>query len=313
MNETVVYALFAAALIMPGLPALAELRARSDAAPLRIDPEYATDPRYLGKSFRRKIARILTASQAGAEVPFLARSREKARVVDALAIGSGTRLDEAVLSTGDVRTGVAVQLMDLYAAGSVRIGDGSSVRTIAADGSVTIGERASVLRWVDAERDLTVGANCTIGHSASAGGTCRVAQGVAFSRLFGNPVIIGAQPEAPAPDAGPVFEGDTISAQSVEVEAGARVPGSLKSEGDVVVRADARVAGSIVARGSIVIERGAIVCGHVFSERDVRIAGAAIVGAPGSAKTVYASGDVTLDQGATVYGWIICEGRGVTQ
>jgi predicted acyltransferase (DUF342 family) len=312
MNEAVVYAMFAAALVLPGLPALAELRSRSDATALHIDPDYAMDPRYLGKSFRRKIARILDAPATTAHVPFLARARERARIVDALAIGSGTRLEEAVLSSGDVRTGAGVQLTDLYCAGSVRIGEGSSARTIAADGSVTMGERASIARWVDAERDVTVGAHSTIGHSACAGGICRVARAVAFGRLFGNPVIIGPQRDAIVPEPAPVFEGDTISARSVEIETGARVPGSVKSEGDVVVRADAHIAGSIVARGSVHIERGAAVSGHVFSERNVSIAASAVVGAPGSSKTVYASGDVTLSEGATVYGWIISEGRGVT-
>lgn len=312
MNEAFVYAMFAAALVLPGLPALAELRSRTDAAPLHIDPDYAMDPRYLGKSFRRKIARVLHAAGTGAQVPFLARAREHARIVDALAIGGGTRVDEAVLSTGDVRTGAGVQLTDLYCAGSVRIGDGSSARAIAADASVTIGERASIARWVDAEGDLTVGAHTTIGHSASAGGVCRVGQAVAFSRLFGNPVIAGAGCEAVVPEPAPNFEGDAISPRSVEIESGARVPGSLKCEGDVVVRADARIAGSIVARGSVSIERGAAVAGHVFSERNVSIAGSAVVGAPGSSKTVYASGDVTLGEGATVYGWIISEGRGFT-
>lgn len=312
MNEAFVYAMFAAALVLPGLPALAELRARTDAAPLEIDPEYAMDPRYLGKSFRRKVARVLTAHRTSERIPFLARAREHARIVDALAIGSGTRLDEAVLSTGDVRTGAAVQLTDLYCAGSVRIGERSSARTIAADAAITIGEGSSVARWVDAESDLTVGAHSTIGHSACAGGVCRVGPAVAFRRLFGNPVVTGAQCEAIAPEPAPAFEGDTIAARSVEIEAGARVPGSLKSEGDVIVRADARIAGSIVARGSIRIERGAAVSGHVFSERNVSIAGTAVVGAPGSSKTIYASGDVTLGEGATVYGWIICEGRGLT-
>lgn len=311
MNETLVYAMFAAVLVLPGLPALGELRSRSDAAPLHIDPDYAMDPRYLGKSFRRKIARVLDAP-GGTHIPFLARAREHARIVDALAIGSGTRLDEAVLSTGDVRTGTAVHLTDLYCAGSVRIGEGSSARTIAADASVTIGERCSVARWVDAERDVTVGAHGSIGHSASAGGVCRVGQAVAFSRLFGNPVIAGAQCEAIVPEAAPAFEGDTISPRSVEIEAGARVPGSIKSEGDVVVHADAHIAGSVIARGSVRIERGAAIAGHVFSERNVSIAGTAVVGAPGSSKTLYASGDVTLGEGATVYGWIICEGRGFT-
>lgn len=313
MNEPILYLLFAAALLLPGLPAAVELRKRSDAAPLEIDPDYAMDPRYLGKSFRRRIARVLAHTRAGEQVPFLARSNERARVVESLAIGSTTRIEEAVLATGDVRTGAGVHLTDVFSAGSIRVGENSVLRTVAANGTVSLDTGTRIARWVDAEAGLTIGAKCVIGHSACAGAICSVAEDVEFSRLFGNPVIIGAGCEGGVPEPAPAYERDLVCLHSIEIEAGKVVPGSIKAEGDVLIRSGARVGGSVVARGSVRVESGAAISGHIFSERDVCIGSGAMVGAPGSSKTIYASRDITLTRGVTVYGWIICEGRGITQ
>lgn len=310
MNETLVYAMFAAAVVLPGLPSLAELRGRSDAAPLQIDPDYAMDPRYLGKSFRRKIARLVAEWRTGTEAAFLSRENERARIVDALAIGSGSHVDEAILCTGDVRTGASVQMTDLYSSGSVRAGEGSRFRTVTADGSIALAENTCIARWADAERDLGIGQDSTIGHSASAGGVCRVGSRVRFSRLFGRPVVVGQEPRDPGTP--PAYESDKISAQPLVVDARETVAGSIKCEHDVTIGAGARIAGSIVARGEVRIEDGASVFGHVFSESNIRIGANAVVGAPGSSKTVYASRNLTIAPGATVYGWIICEAEGTT-
>ena len=312
--EPYVFAAFAAALALPGLPAAFELFSPRDASALVLDPEYAMDPRYLGKSFRRKIAGPFAETPLGAEIEFLARANERARIVGASTIPAGSATGYAVLARGPVTIGEDARLTDVYSTGPVQVSSGASMRTLVADGDITVAANVSVARWIDTERHLTIGANSRIGHSASAGGRCTLAESVVFQRLFGDPVVVGVECAAVAP---PVWnasaDGDTITAGDVEIAANTVHNGSIKCGGNVLVRAGACVFGSIVARGNVRLERFAGVAGHIFSERDVLIGEHASIGSAGSAKTVYASHDVRLAQGAAVYGWIICEGEGETE
>lgn len=311
--DALVYALFAASLALPALPAALELRSRRDASALLIDSDYASDARYLGKSFRRKIAPLLERATTGSQIAFLGRANEHALIVDAFDVPKAGDAGYALLSRGDVRTAKAARLTDVYSGGSVHAGSGASLRTIVADGDIRLDERVNISRWIDAEGDIRIGRGSTIARSASAGGTCTLASLVEFRRLFGNPIVIGAQSEQRVPPriAG-AFERDIISPRTVEIAAGRTHGASIKAGGDVVLRAGACVSGSIVARGNVRIERSAIVFGHVFSEGRISIAQDAVVGAPGHAKTVYASESICLSPGATIHGWIICEGRGTT-
>lgn len=313
--EPLVFASFAVVIGLPALPAFFEMRLRRDAAALPLDPEYAMDPRYLGKSFRRKVAPVLAHSDAGDEIVFLERANERARIVAACEVPDGGSAPYAILARGPVTTGMNARLSDVYSTGMIQAGSGSSVRTLVADGDVVVGESVTVARWIDTERTLSIGSGCRITHSASAAGSCTLGERVWFRRLFGDPVAVGGQCEvAPAHRQHfAVIDSDSISSADIEIPANTLHTGSIKSGGDVTVGAGARVRGSIVARGHVRLERSSAIGGHVFSERSVIFEEDAVVGAPGAAKTVYASGDIRLSRGATVHGWIICEGQGETQ
>lgn len=315
MNESLVYAALAVTLALPALPAALELRARRDATALALDPDYAADPRYLGKSFRRKIAGVLRERPAGSDVRFLDRANERARIVDECEVRAGAVEDCALLARGGVVVGQDARITDLFSAGSIRVGRGTLLRALVADADISLAEGVTVARFLDAQGEVTIGPRCVIGYAASAGGTCRLAERVAFHRLFGNPVVVGKlRPQfAFGQPAGVTIDSDTISQQSVEIAADSLHTGSIKSGGDVVVRAHACVGGNIIARGSVHVGTGAMVGGHIYSERDVVLGYEAAVGAQPGAKTVYASGNVTLFPGVRVHGWIICEGQGETR
>src|SRR6185312_14050163 len=112
--EPYVFAAFAAVLALPGLPAALELFSPRDANALGLDPEYAMDPRYLGKSFRRKIAKPLSQTTQDAEIVFLARANERARIVGASTIPAGALTGYALLARGPVTIGEDARLTDVY-------------------------------------------------------------------------------------------------------------------------------------------------------------------------------------------------------
>jgi len=325
---------FAALVFLPMLPGLLELRRSADATSLTIDQNYSRDPRYMGKSFREKISNVLQSAPMHTRMPFLNRSKEYGRIVPSLNLDDGENWTDAVLSKGAVTTGKRVHLVDLYAQGDVRIGAGSTLRALAADGDVQLESNVSVIRWIDGEKDVRVGPNANLGHSLSAVGAVELGNNVRFSRICGNPVVVG-QPRVdrrgPAPDAGswPLgnkrktatttvtigrgesVETDLVTRSNVEVLEGGVVKGSIKGD-DVIVGPNAVVYGNVVARGDVMVRDGGAIRGHVFAEGSVFLSRDSVVGSAGRSKTLYSSRNVELADGATVFGWVICEGDGTT-
>jgi predicted acyltransferase (DUF342 family) len=333
-SEPLFYAAFAAGLVLPMLPGLLELRARKDAKALQIDEKYTRDPRYLGKAFREKIRPVLALEPLPKRVLFLDRAYECARLVPSFQAMDREYISDAVLSSGPVVIGKNVQLRDVYGKANVQIGAGSRLRTLAAKGPALLSEGVRVERWVDVEDDLDVGDGAHLGRSASTCAVLKTGVNVTFNRLFGNPVCIGTpaasaqRPYRPARwsvtasrtlvkgsrrvRATAPHDGDIVATGDVLVEEGAVVNGSIKCDRSVKIMPHACVLGNVIARGNIEIGAGASILGHVFVAGNVRCDTNASIGSKEESKTLYASGDMRLAMGCTIYGWAICEGTGMT-
>lgn len=330
--EIGIVVVFVAAVALPFIPGMFELRLRHDNEPLRIDPSYTRDPRFLGKSLRRKIAPLLE-SPAQTRAPFLNRSSEVARVVDSFDASEGARVDEAILARGTVVVGRRSTLRDVYAKGRATIGEATQMRTLTVDGGAVLGSRTKVGRWIDVDGDCTVGRASDLGRSASVSGALLIGEGSTFHRVFGLPVAVGkavppvfgngtvldmtadhARTIADSVNIPPseTIDGDVIASGDVTLGAGSTLRGSIKAGGRVVVHANARVLGNVVAHGDVSLERNGAVYGHVFGDREVALERGATVGRPDAPKTLHASERVTMATDATVHGWAIAERGGRT-
>jgi predicted acyltransferase (DUF342 family) len=335
MIEAAILVLFAAGIALPMMPGFVELMKKNDAQALSIDQNYTRDPRYMGKSFRQKIKDVLARATLNTPVPFLNRKNEYAVVVPSLTLSDGETLNHVVLSNGPVNAGKHTTLVDMYAQSDVRIGSDSRFRTLAADGDVWLDARVSIARWIDCEKNVHVRDGCSLGHSTSAEGLVDLGHAVRFSRVCGHPIVVGNEAFASGdqPQTKPFawsshghrelirggrvinarerVEGDIIATGDIQLGDGSVVTGSIKAH-RIIVGANAIVEGNIVARSNVHVGVEAAVRGHVFSEGNIVLGREATVGAKGTQKTLYASGDIRIAEGARVYGWAIAEGSGLT-
>jgi len=332
-TETIIYAIYALAVVLPLLPGLLELRNASDDDPLKIDASYARDPRFLGKSMRNKVIPIMKETAGEDRVPFLNRKHEFAHVVDGLESGDRSTIDDIVLSRGPFSVGDRSVLLDVYAQGPVSVGAASRLRTLAADRGAVFGPGTQVVRWIDVEGDCAIGGGSELGQSVTASGRLILGPDVRFNRLFGRPIAVESSQRAEirALSTGPILsthasdrrrvkamsvaqgetiEYDIVATGDVEVGAEATVTGSIKAGGTVTIKERAAVLGNVVARGSVIIERDGTIYGHIFGNRDVTLHAGALMGDRHAPKTLHASGIVRLIEGATIFGWLIAERGG---
>jgi hypothetical protein len=318
---------------LPFLPALAELRARRDAAPLPVRERYGTDRRAGPDALGAAARRLLSTPAAPADDLRLLRHPtplppeavdDPPLVVPGPAFfadAGGTRVAAPLYVGGTHDGGPGDDDAALYAAGPVRLGPGTVVRG-----------------WLHGECDVDVGAGSVLHGSASAGGTLRLAAGCRFERLHAPCVLFegeaGAPPEPQAtppppfvpagaraagrvlvrgdltvPDGHVVREALVVTG-TLRLGARARVEGDVKARGDVVVGPGAAGAGHGVAEGDVWLEAGAEVEGAVAAEGALELGPGARVGRPGRPASA-AGRRVLAAAGARVHGTLWALGEGV--
>ncbi len=93
------------------------------------------------------------------------------------------------ISVGErVRVGQGAGIRDAYALESLDVERQVVARTLTSDGAMHIGESVQILRWIDANGEITVGADSNLGVSASGGSRLTLGDRVEFERVWGSPV-----------------------------------------------------------------------------------------------------------------------------
>jgi predicted acyltransferase (DUF342 family) len=179
-----------------------------------------------------------------------------------------------------------------------------------------------VLRWIDAEGDIDVGADSDLGLSASGGARVRLGERVRFERVWGSPVMSVTRAAAPFVldrHARTVVDAKLVAAgESVVLHGPARVarrtyvPMDLKVHGSLAIEAGVHVGGNVIARGDVTVASDVSLGGNIFAEGDIRLGPGTRVGRAGAAKTVYATGQVLVADNVEVFGWIVSEKGGQT-
>ncbi len=301
MGLTIGVILFFALLIgwtaVPLLPALVELRRRTDVKPLRVVRASDVDIRHFAHRFRAWLDGALGEPMAacregggGAEgslpdgmryavlpdgaPPPLTPDASGPATCPGVVVGCG-RLD---LPAG------ALFPHEVYAANSVEVGERTICRAILADGDLRLGRGCWSLRWLHARVSLLAREDCALHGRASANISMRLEQGCRFERLHAPTVAFGAPaPLPPAPVARePLAASDIprliddaagrwLVRGDLELPAGRSVSADLVVTGRLRVGAGALVNGGLKSHGDLVLEDGVEVNGSVVGSRDVRV------------------------------------------
>jgi cytoskeletal protein CcmA (bactofilin family) len=260
---------------LPLIPGFHELIRRTDVAPLRV-PGGGADIRFFANSYRRQIEQRLPDLRAlrqddapivhglddGTHLRYLPPSASSVSLLDGGADVSAVTSSAIVSESSLTVPSIGQPLKEVYTTGDLEGAPGNVYRALLVDGHIRLGANSVVARWVDAGGDLTVPVGSTLWGRASAGGTIRLATGVAFQRVAAPCVVFGE--DAPATDAG--IGADSAErakrAPLLEPPEDAHVSaGRWLIHGDLTVPAGTRVDSAVVVSGTLRLERGACVTG----------------------------------------------------
>jgi cytoskeletal protein CcmA (bactofilin family) len=286
---------------------------------LIVKSDNVRDPRYFSNSFRALVDKGIDRENRTIKMSKL----EPFLYADEIA---GSTCNTIVIAESRFRPlGVTYFSKEIFAESTADIPANTRMRAIACLDKMEIGENCAVIRWADAEKQLTVLGGCTLGMNASSGERIHIAPGCTFRRLYAPEIVIGLQavktvripldptlyterltnPDGIAPNE--TIRKTIVTEHSLEIGEGAVVMGSVKSTHHIYIRANARINGNVIADGVIIIDEGAQILGTAFSQDSILVGPGAEIGVKPKIKSLIARQTIVLCETAKVYGYVGCE------
>jgi hypothetical protein len=277
--------------MLPLVPALVELKRKSDALPLNVIQQHAGEIRHFANSFRIYIQALQPALQqcvaSGATasgtlpdgVQYLALDR--CEDPQALPIQQpGAVCPVTIASASDIAVPPETTFArDIYAGGRFRGGDNNSYRAILGEKDVVLGRNSRVTRWVHAAGEFAADLGCGLAGRVSSDSSIRLQTACNFLRLNAPRIetgpIKGGESLPPNPEGHEVEAPETVQRflydGDFEVQAGELITGNIVARGKLRIGSGARIRGSVKSVGDMVIETGVSVQGSVISGKQMRI------------------------------------------
>jgi hypothetical protein len=334
--------------MLPLVPAIAELRRKSDARPLSVVQQNAGEIRHFASSFRGYIKGLEPTLQRcaasgtsatgtlpdGEEYVVLGRADEA--LVLALEQRDATHPVVMVAGTDLMLPPDATFSRDIYSRGQFIGGEKNNYRAILGEKNVHLGVSSQVMRWVHAVGEFTADFNCRLYGRISSDSLIRLHAHCSFLRLNAPRIEIGRAavnqdattpqsifPSKAAPEktrrflhdgdfevgAGQVITSDIVIRGELRIRSGARVCGSVKSVQDMVVEDGVAVEGSLISARKMRIGPHCAIHGPVVAERELAIATGTHCGTLEHPTTVSAP-QIEVEQGVVVFGTLWARERG---
>jgi cytoskeletal protein CcmA (bactofilin family) len=317
--------------IMPLIPALVELRRKTDALPLKVVQQNAGEIRHFANSFRAYI-KALEPSLQRCLTDGTTATGTLADGEEYVVLG---RADEPLMRALEPRE--ATFSRDIYSGAQFIGGEKNNYRAILGETNVHLGASSRVMRWVHAVGEFTADLSCRLYGRISSDSLIRLSSGCSFLRLNAPRIEIGcgaANREAtsansPLPasidsaasskrlfhegdfdiNAGQVISGNIVVRGNLHIGSGARICGSVKSVKDMVIDDGVSVEGSLISAGTMRIGPDCAVHGPVVAERELAIAVGTRCGTAKHPTTVSAP-RIEVEEGVVVFGTLWARERG---
>ena len=323
--------------VLPLIPALVELRRKSDALPLSVVQQNAGEIRYFSDSFRAYMnglepimqGCVVAGTTATGALPDGEEYVVLGRVDEPLVLALQQRDTTHLVMGSDVDLILPAEARfskDIYAGGQFIGGIKNNFRAILGEKNVHLGASSRVLRWVHAVGEFTADAGCGLDGRISSDSLIRLQNDCNFRRLNAPRIEIGvvaANPEASLPQlnrlassgrpprflhdgdfevqAGQVIVGDILIRGKLHIHSGARICGSVKSVEDAVIAAGVAVEGSLISAQKMRIGPHCAIHGPVIAERELAIARGSRCGTLEHPTTVSAP-KIEIEEGVAVFG-----------
>jgi hypothetical protein len=334
--------------MLPLIPALVELRRKSDALPLGVVQENAGEIRHFANSFRSYIKGLEPIMQRcvasgttetgtlpdGEEYVVLGRAEEP--LVRAIKEQDATHPVVVAAGVDLVVPPEAAFSRDIYAGGQFEGGKKNNYRAILGERDVHLGEASRVQRWVHAVGEFTADLGCQLYGRISSDLLIRLRADCSFLRMNAPRIEIGraASNAEAAPRgsslasnagsrnsprflhdgdfevlAGQVINSNIVIRGKLHIHSGARVCGSVKSVNDMVIDDGVSVEGSLISARKMRIGPHCAIHGPVIAERKLAIAVGTRCGTLEYPTTVSAP-EIEVEEGVVVFGTVWARERG---
>lgn len=334
--------------MLPLVPALVELRRKSDARPLNVVQENAGEIRHFANSFRAYIKRleptmqqcVASGTTASGTLPdgedYVVLGRADEPLVRALE--QRDALHPVVITAGvDLIVPPDVTFSrDIYACGQFIGGDRNNYRAILGEKNVHLGASSRVMRWIHAVGELTADPGCKLYGRISSDSLIRLHASCSFLRLNAPRIEIGhaainvdaTSPNSSIPanpgseisqrflhdgdfevQASQIISGNIVIRGKLHIRSGARIRGSVKSTNDMVLEGGVLVEGSLISARKMSIGPHCAIHGPVVAERELAIAAGARCGTLEHPTTVSAP-NIDVKEGVVVFGTLWARERG---
>lgn len=291
---------------------------------LNIRSDNARDPRFFAKSFRSKMEQALENYDGSGQILLSRKNKLSTPPFTADTVEGIVLLEQPFTDTQP-----RLFLSEVYCRNAAVFHESSSARSICGLDSVRLGDHTEIVRWVDGEKELLCGNDCSLGVSASSGGFLRLGLACRFLRLYAPVICVGAdtKPSFIAPhgqgaesgvtrtnkiEAGAAIGTDVISNGKLRIGENAVILGSVKANGDIRVCAGACILGNLVSDGTIVLEENVFAGGNVFSQYSVYVGRNCQIGRAYQIKSLIAQDNIYLCDSARIFGYVGCERGGET-
>jgi cytoskeletal protein CcmA (bactofilin family) len=336
--------LTSALIVLPLVPALGELRNKSDALPLSVIQQHTGEIRFFADGFRSYVKGLEPAlrncvgsgDHAGGTMPDGSEYLVLGRGEEALFLPFRERNEfkpVVIAAATDLLLPSSTNFSkEIFSAGSVIGGTENRYRAILAEKDVRLGRESSVMRWVHAVGEFSADPACRLYGRVSSDTGIRLSEECTFLRLNAPHIVIGpdadpAQSFSAVPAsattqqrtfhdgdfeirAGEVFQGNLVVRGRLRIGACARVCGSVKSEKEMVLEPRVSVEGSLISASSMQIGSDCRIHGPVIAERTLLLQKESRCGTPPNPTTVSAP-KIEVEDGVVVFGtlWARDEGQ----
>ncbi len=334
--------------MLPLVPALVELRRKSDALPLNVVQQNSGEIRHFANSFRDYIKGLQPIMQHCAADGTSATGTFPGGE-EYIVLG---RADEPLMlafqqrdATHPVMMAAGVDLIvppsgtfskDIYAGGQFLGGDQNTYRAILGETTVHLGASSRVMRWVHAVGEFTADLGCRLYGRVSSDSLIRLRGDCSFLRLNAPRIEIGsvaASQDAPSPNgtlpastgvvpverflhdgdfevqAGQIINGNIVIRGNLHIRSGARICGSVKSVEDMVLEDGVSVEGSLISARNMRVGPNCAVHGPVIAEQELTIAAGTRCGTLKHPTTVSAP-RIEVEEGVVVFGTLWAREQG---
>lgn len=336
---------------LPLMPAITELRRKSDAQPLSVIQQHTGEIRHFADSFRGYIKELdpvlETAVRSGKTVTGVLPDK-----TEYLVLGAGKEVLSLPLRQSDetcpVLLAAAMDLSlppdtafskDIYVAGRFRGGTKNRYRAILGEKEIYLGAESRVMRWVHSVGEFSAGRACQLHGRVSSDSGVQLNRECTFQRMNAPRIQFGqdATRELDVIDdrsgetsvkktqrllhdgdfeiaPGEVFHGNLVARGKLRIGSGARVWGDVKGDQGVIVESGARLEGSLISSTAMHIGANCFVHGPIIAEKLLTLATGSRGGSAESPTTVSAPW-IQVEEGAVVFGtlWAREDGKVVAR